>query len=430
LLARATWNDRQERLKVNLCNETTAFFPKKGDMVVVHQLSEDLKFIPALMDQCDYQYDGLVFQPVSGRATDPLYLWRAPENVTIDFRLGPMLKSGTVAAPGPADAPPVAPRLFQLEVFDVKAGKHVAYHSDAVEVPFLKGNNSIVEGLIVTCGLEQSSGRNAWIFHRSRNDISIAAFKAHVDEVLQDCLIPKSAVLNLSGLGPDARSAFGSALSETAPTQTYATIAGAEATQPLGVPSSVTPMSDAARLRELGGGFTVNVQPAVPSANAAVAQLQSLLKAPVSVVSVVTEDSFTTSKDDSLIGNTDVTDARDRQCGDCRQRLPADQGKFDPKSKTWYCFPCWKKIGFEVCSTCNQFAEGVRKTTRRRVGDFFCNSCFDKLKSDDPTRVEHTYRRGSSNLSALAASRKDAEGSPPSTEAVEGNSPEKPPESN
>lgn len=188
MVAHSTWRDRQERLKVALCSESSGFFSKKGDMIIVLQSVHEMGALPQLLEPCDYPSDGIVFQ--SQRREDPTYLWRPPELLTADFRLGSLTASTENT------------KTFVLEAFDTRSAKYVPFHNDVVEVSGTRA--TAVEGAICSCALELTPDPNhiggdlaghRWSFQRVRNDLNIAMAKNQVEELIQECVVPRSKLL-------------------------------------------------------------------------------------------------------------------------------------------------------------------------------------------------------------------------------------------
>jgi adenylate kinase family enzyme len=190
LVSRMSWKERQERLKVNICGEHSAFY-SNCDIVVAHQTFVELKNAAELFEPCDYATDGFVFQPMHKR-DDPVYFWRSPENVMVDFRLGAGIATGE------------GTKKYHLQVFDQLQAKFSEYGNDTVIIQ--ENRQFVVEGALVVCTLkpdEASKGDGrSWTYVRARTDISTAAFKSYVDDLLENCLIPKSTITAFLGVDP------------------------------------------------------------------------------------------------------------------------------------------------------------------------------------------------------------------------------------
>ena len=272
---RSTWRERQERLKTQLCCETSAFY-SKGDVVIVHQSFEEFRGAARLLESYEYPTEGLVFvQPSGFKRDDPQFLWRPPESITVDFRLGPVLQKTETTA------------TFQLQVFDQWQAKYVPFAPDSVvDVPLPRP--FAIEGAVAICGLDpttvvlpstlpatatggaasvaQSAGGSTgaaaaaagsgggatgaasvvtWVFHRTRSDVTIATFKDKVQELLAEGLIPRSVMAQF--LAPPAAAAEASAsvaLASPSPVPTSGTAASASATG-RSPPGGVVPTSAA-----------------------------------------------------------------------------------------------------------------------------------------------------------------------------------------
>ena len=437
LVTRSTWKERQERLKTNLCSESTAFFPKKGDCVVVHEtIVEDIKQIPTLLSEpCDYPTDGLIFHSTSTRREEPTYMWRPPESLTADFRLGTFtLREDNV-------------RVFIAEVFDQKQARYTQYRSDTIDIGGTRP--TAVEGAIVTCTLELSPTGHSWTFMRVRHDLQIAMMKTAVDEIIKDAVVPKQALLDyvnaidkkenphaattqpskqptLGGQaqpaaptapvatapGKATRQVFGSALAgpggappegaQTTPAPTQPTlrdIVAGEHKQPRDDRKNNDMQTDAEKLSSIVGNVRVRSMNDKPQND--VQALESI----VGSVSVVgSKDKRRSPNPQDREGSNDRRrrddrDDRDRpSCNECRR---TKSGRVDKRNGKFYCYDCWAKEGVEECDECHDFASGRRESvSRRRRGDFFCNACWSRYESKQAkqeTRGEESRGRGRSS---------------------------------
>jgi len=102
LVQRLPWKDRHDHLLTRLCNESSAFY-SRDNVIIVHQTSVPFTKVSTLFEPCDYPTEGVVFQIANHPSrADGVFMWRAPELVTIDFRLGRLIHgdaTSTLASP-------------------------------------------------------------------------------------------------------------------------------------------------------------------------------------------------------------------------------------------------------------------------------------------------------------------------------------------
>jgi hypothetical protein len=69
--------------------------------------------------------------------------------------------------------------------------------------------HSRMEGAIVTCNMDATTNSpgttHTWSFSKVRTDLQIAMYKAHVDELWKDCIIPKQVLLDYRDRLPPRR---------------------------------------------------------------------------------------------------------------------------------------------------------------------------------------------------------------------------------
>jgi adenylate kinase family enzyme len=377
-VARMSWKERQERLKVNICGENSAFY-SNCDVVIAHQTFVEFKNAGELFEPCDYATDGFVFQPMQKR-DDPVYFWRTPENVMVDFRLGTATPTGEGS------------KKYQLQVFDQKQAKFVEYGDDTVTIN--ENRQFVVEGALVVCTLKpeetekKGEGRD-WTYIRTRTDISTAAFKTYVDDLLTNCLIPKAAVLAFLGVDPtQPRPAAATADGSTPPATSIAPLGTASSRdahfggavqqqqqQSRGAFGSALSAADAARLQ-------TGVQPlgATPNGSNTFASLEAVVKGNVHSAAPRVNNrrdeaggsaAAGAGGDDRRNARRDPRDAREprdaqqgggamrgernmdqangnvrrdrgpskRQCADCGAFA---EGEPDVGNHMFYCFACWQ----------------------------------------------------------------------------------------
>lgn len=434
LVRGAPWKERQERLYGSLCHESEVFYKNKNDCVICHQRSEPWEKALELLDTPDYPSDGLVLQP--HMATHQTFVWRPPQAITCDLRLGTLISAvqpevAPVAAPTVPTVTPTTPqkmerqasnvqvetvKTFTVEAFDKDHRQYVRLGTETVEVR----RNDVVEGCFCICGLAfESDGSKHWVFHRARYDVACAAYKSHVDDLLANCLIPRSRlvtwlieerlvpqatvevpkpVVALSG-GPTAgvsRGAFGSAL---------------EAPKPTPSATAVTTAVSAAKLCE-------QLKLVVPAAQVKKQQQRPAeqqndlrtLETMIQTVHVVHQDTTTTTTTNAVkvdkSNDKQPASAHDEEttrkgllaCGECKKSKKQEDLRIDPKDKRHYCYACWAKAGTEFCADCGEFAKGYRETLRRQTTPFYCDECWRKYsakkrresarKGDDATKKD------------------------------------------
>ncbi len=439
-VARSTWKERQDKLKTNLCAESTAFFPKKGDLVVVHQtICDDHRGISTLLNDnsCDYPSDGLVFHSTSIiRKDDPTYVWRPPESVTADFRLG---------APLATTAKDATTRTFPLEVFDQKLARYVQYRQDTTDIAVAR--SSAVEGAIVTCNMDATTNSpgttHTWSFSKVRTDLQIAMYKAHVDELLKDCIIPKQVLLDYinavdaknphtapagkqpqlgvekqpappvvmatpaatapaattGAKAPTSRQAFGSALAgpeglppdfkeKTSKEPTLRDVVAGDHKR-----STTTPSRDGDLVTDAQMLSAVVSNVKVKAVESNQSDFQAL-QAMVGSVSVVSSDP--NIREESRERRRREDNREPRSCVQCKGQT---RGRVDKRDNKFYCYDCWAREGVEFCDECDDFASGRHDNSSRKK-PFYCDKCWEKYERKGSSKESRGGRGGERSASA------------------------------
>jgi len=416
-MLRTTWKERQAHLSANLCAEHGGFF-SKSSVIIVHQESVAWDKCLELLEPSDFPSDGVVLQPHRS-AIDPVYVWRPPQSITLDLRLGQMLSS--VAATPAADSnhpesgsptgttrttgfhhnetlPPT--KVFAVEAYSRGAKAYVRLGtdgplrlaSDTVEIR----RHDVVEGCICVCGIEEhvaSSGKLLLHFHRVRYDVQRAMYKENVEEILRDGLIPRSRFVSWLNEYRFVASSTGSAL----PTRNMFGInAPTTQTKDDNEGTNVVQHFNRAKYVSLSTGETRSL-PQPPTDEGNIATLQKVVPVevkvqPKSTLEVVVKNvSYAPAPQTSpavppppSATNIDPPprNARERsqqrECNECKRPKEAQDGRVDPKDKKFYCFSCWAKAETEFCAECGGFKKGYRQLSRRHSSSFYCADCWGK----------------------------------------------------
>ncbi|CUE62474.1 Hypothetical protein, putative [Bodo saltans] len=406
LVRLASWKERQERLGSSICHEASAFFQKTSDCVVVHQRCEAWEKSLDLLEPLDYPSDGLVLQPhQNAQAT---FMWRPPQAITCDLRLGPLVSISQPPEPqtpekmprqtsASFDAPtPQATKVFTLEAYDKDLKRYVRLVNETVEVR----RNDVVEGCFCICGLSfENSGEHHWTFHRARYDVSRAAYKSFVDDLVQNCLIARSRLVQwliAEKFVPQSTTSkenlLGTAVQPppAAPTATpLPTPAKADSVSRGGFGSALeTPATTAAPQRAMKKQDSP-VKDTPPASNLALLQrlvptakvqstekrgdLQMLEAVVGSAVSVVRTSDIVPPSEPQ---RSDRPKKETLSCAECSKSKRTEDLRLDDRDGKRYCYVCWAKAGSEFCKECGEFGKGHREASRRSTGDFFCEDCW------------------------------------------------------
>jgi len=390
-VARMSWSERQERLKVNICGETSAFY-SNCDIVVAHQTFVDIKSAVELFDPCDYSTDGFVFHPRNKR-DDATYTWRSPENVAVDFRLG----AGTSTGEGT--------KRYSVQVFDQREAKFVEYGTDTVTIQ--ENRQFVVEGALVVCTLKPDEAAKPasreWHYVRTRTDIPTAAFKSYVDDLLANCLIPKVNVLTYLGIDPaqprpttspppagtvaplgtqqapvpgqQQRGAFGSALTADAMLSAAdAELAAAAAAAPLGTKpatvaalESVVPRGAVHAAPATAAEIVAGTRRSDPREDRAL-RSTAAAPAPAAAAPAATNTASSRPTGDTRPPRQDrAPKPQMSRCADCGKTAEGDR---DSGNHKFYCFACWELFekADEKADARNKRG-GDSKSAGRRGGD-------------------------------------------------------------
>eukprot|EP00658_Telonema_sp_P-2_P079919 TRINITY_DN7860_c0_g1_i2.p1 TRINITY_DN7860_c0_g1~~TRINITY_DN7860_c0_g1_i2.p1 ORF type:complete len:1101 (-),score=337.73 TRINITY_DN7860_c0_g1_i2:1458-4724(-) len=210
---KGSWKVRQDRLQAYMVNESLPFHGKRSDIVVAFQHYVPISQIARLLGPAEYAYEGIVLQSTIKK--EHTFLWRSPEQLSVEFRLGSMGTEGVNVATGETVAlasvikdgfPTFEVRVtFALEVFCPKASRYVPYdHYGGVEVTCQPKYHIPVPGSIATCYLvcdldshniskSSASRKNMmdkkWKFRQLRSDVPTSTFRPLVDNIVDDGVV-------------------------------------------------------------------------------------------------------------------------------------------------------------------------------------------------------------------------------------------------
>lgn len=433
LVRMASWKERQERLASSICHEASAFFQKTAECIVVYQRSESWDKALELLEPLDYPSDGLIFQPHQN--AQPTYMWRPPQAITCDLRLGALVSTSQPEPQTPATPDKMGARqsssnfvehqqpikVYHVEAYDKYAKGYARLAGETVEVR----RNDVVEGCFVICGLTfENNGDHHWTFHRARYDVSHAAFKTFVDDLVQCCLIARARLVqwlisekfvspstqkeNLLGSASGAaeageatstsRGAFGSALEAPVKTQVKKDV-------PKVAEVAVSqPQSNLALLQRLVP--TTKVQTTVkPRAQPDLSMLEAVVGSTVNIVraaEVIPRDVRPKESDVERQRNT-RTKEHDT-CGECKKQKRSEDLRLDEKDGRRYCYVCWAQAGTEFCADCGEFRKGYREASRRAAGSFYCNECWETFLKK-PTKPQKETKQQSVSVKTEPAAK-------------------------
>ena len=210
---KGSWKVRQERLQSYMANESLPFHGKRSDIVVAYQHYVPISQIARLLGAAEYASEGIVLQSTIKK--EHTFLWRSPEQLSVEFRLGAMSPDGVNVATGekvPLSSvikdgfPSFEVRVtFALEVFCPKASKYVPYdHYGGVDVTCQPKHHIPVPGSIATCYLvcdldslnvskssasKKSNMEKKWKFRQLRSDVPTSTFRPLVDTIVDDAIV-------------------------------------------------------------------------------------------------------------------------------------------------------------------------------------------------------------------------------------------------
>ncbi|KAG8342940.1 hypothetical protein ERJ75_000257400 [Trypanosoma vivax] len=77
-------------------------------------------------------------------------------------------------------------------------------------------------------------------------------------------------------------------------------------------------------------------------------------------------------------GNDDrASQPQTGRCAKCSAVKGPEDLRYSKDDEVHYCYRCWADLGCEFCSKCKEFGRGCHERTRKYVGSFFCNKCWD-----------------------------------------------------
>ncbi|CCW71312.1 unnamed protein product [Phytomonas sp. Hart1] len=414
---RMLWDERQAILQNYLLSEEKVTFSNDVDCVIAYQSEHKLSNTLNLLDSEEYASEGIVLQPTQLlHRSDHVLLWRPPDSITADFRVGGFIRAHETQEPSLEssikdsitsqsrlgttfsqrhsmdDSYELPCRTYALEVYNKFEKKYVQYESATVVVR----HSEIVQGSIITCRLQGSGLQQSWTFSRIRYDLVRPDYLHDVKELLQSCLIPRSQfvswLITEQIVASEIPHASPADTAKAAPPPSYG-IAMARLA-PDGPPSrtSAADFPLASHFPKASEILTRGTTQAVGPAAEAPSQLQ-LLASIVPSLHIVrkgnsdvrppTPPTLTPSPSARQVSALSEETAKgvapssppSQRCAQCHYKKQRDDLRIDKRDRRYYCYNCWAKTGYGFCVTCGEFAKGDRATRGGRKGNLVCSAC-------------------------------------------------------